>query len=252
MRFQNKVFVITGASSGVGRATSLLAAKEGAKVYAFSRRKEKLQSLEEEARTLNYPGMIIGVCGDVSKKEDVDQLFQKVQSENDALDVLISNAGIMDRFEPITHCTEETLDRIFATNVKGAFHAFQGAIPLMKNGGSIVATSSIAARRGGKAGVAYTISKSAIEGLVRNTAAMYANDHIRVNAVAPGGIATEIMERLENVDEKGMEVVMRTPKLDKMIASAYEIAKNLLFLASDDASNINGQIIVSDGGLTIL
>ena len=103
----------------------------------------------------------------------------------------------------------------------------------MKDGGSIVATTSIAGVRGGKAGVAYTMSKSAIHGLVRNTAAMYANDKIRCNAVAPGGIATEILENLNDVDEKGIEVVMRGSKLDKVLASPEEIAASLLFLASD-------------------
>lgn len=122
----------------------------------------------------------------------------------------------------------------------------------MKDGGAIVATTSIAGIRGGKAGVAYTVSKSAIHGLIRNTAAMYANDKIRCNGVAPGGIQTEILENLNDVDEKGMEVVMRGPKLDKMVASAEEIASNLLFLASDQASNITGQILVSDGGLTTM
>ncbi|MDU1642875.1 SDR family oxidoreductase [Peptoniphilus harei] len=250
MRFVNKVLVITGASSGVGRSASLMAAGEGGKVYAFARRKEKLEALAEEAKSLGCKGEIIPVPGDVSKQEDVDRLFEKVKSENDKLDVLIANAGIMDKFEPVTHCEEETFDRIFEVNVKGSFRLFKGAIPLMKDGGSIVATTSIAGVRGGKAGVAYTMSKSAIHGLVRNTAAMYANDKIRCNAVAPGGIATEIMEKLNDVDEKGMEVVMRGPKLDKMVASAEEIAENLLFLASDQASNINGQILVSDGGLT--
>lgn len=250
MRFVNKVLVITGASSGVGRSASLMVAGEGGKVYAFARRKEKLEALAEEAKSSGCKGEIIPVPGDVSKQEDVDRLFEKVKSENDKLDVLIANAGIMDKFEPVTHCQEETFDRIFEVNVKGSFRLFKATIPLMKDGGSIVATTSIAGVRGGKAGVAYTMSKSAIHGLVRNTAAMYANDKIRCNAVAPGGIATEIMEKLNDVDEKGMEVVMRGPKLDKMVASAEEIAENLLFLASDQASNINGQILVSDGGLT--
>lgn len=250
MRFVNKVLVITGASSGVGRSASLMAAGEGGKVYAFARRKEKLEALADEAKSSGCKGEIIPVPGDVSKQEDVDRLFEKVKSENDKLDVLIANAGIMDKFEPVTNCQEETFDRIFKVNVKGSFRLFKAAIPLMKDGGSIVATTSIAGVRGGKAGVAYTMSKSAIHGLVRNTAAMYANDKIRCNAVAPGGIATEIMEKLNDVDEKGMEVVMRGPKLDKMVASAEEIAENLLFLASDQALNINGQILVSDGGLT--
>lgn len=250
MRFVNKVLVITGASSGVGRSASLMAAGEGGRVYAFARRKEKLEALAEEAKSSGCKGEIIPVPGDVSKQEDVDRLFEKVKSENGKLDVLIANAGIMDKFEPVTHCQEETFDRIFEVNVKGSFRLFKGAIPLMKDGGSIAATTSIAGVRGGKAGVAYTMSKSAIHGLVRNTAAMYANDKIRCNAVAPGGIATEIMEKINDVDEKGMEVVMRGPKLDKMVASAEEIAENLLFLASDQGSNINGQILVSDGGLT--
>ena len=250
MRFENKVLVITGASSGVGRSTSLMAAEEGAKVYSFARRKEKLEALAEEAKSLGYKGEIIPVAGDVSKQEDVDRLFEKVKNENDKLDVLIANAGIMDKFEPVTHCQEETFDRIFEVNVKGSFRLFKSAIPLMTAGGSIVATTSIAGIRGGKAGVAYTMSKSAIHGLVRSTAAMYANNKIRCNAVAPGGIQTEILENLNDVDEKGIEVVMRGPKLDKMVASAEEIAANLLFLVSDQASNINGQILISDGGLT--
>ena len=250
MRFENKVVIITGASSGVGRAASIMAAKEGAKVYAIARREERLLSLANEIDMLGGKGEIVPVTCDVSKKEDVESLFEKVKNENDKLDVLIANAGVMDNFEPITHCTEENLNRIFDINVKGTFRLFKGAIPPMKDGGAIVATTSIAGIRGGKAGVAYTMSKSAIHGLVRNTAAMYANDKIRCNAVAPGGIATEIMENFSNVDEKGMEVVMRGPKLDKMVATAEEIASNLLFLTSDQASNITGQILVSDGGLT--
>lgn len=252
MRFENKVVVITGASSGVGRSASIMAAKEGAKVYSIARRKEKLESLAEEVKALNCKGKVIPVVGDVSKQEDVDRLFEKVKNENEKLDVLISNAGVMDKFEPITHCEEETFDRLFNINVKGSFRLFKGAIPLMKDGGAIVATTSIAGIRGGKAGVAYTVSKSAIHGLIRNTAAMYANDKIRCNGVAPGGIQTEILENLNDVDEKGMEVVMRGPKLDKMVASAEEIASSLLFLASDQASNITGQILVSDGGLTTM
>lgn len=252
MRFENKVLIITGASSGVGRSASIMVAKEGAKVYSVARREEKLLDLRDEVKALNCQGEIIPVVCDVSKKEDVDKLFEKVSKENEKLDVLVANAGVMDKFEPVTHCEEETFDWIFNVNVKGSFRLFKGAIPLMKDGGAIVATTSIAGIRGGKAGVAYTMSKNAIHGLVRNTAAMYANDKIRCNAVAPGGIATEILENLNDVDEKGMEVVMRGPKLDKMVATAEEIASNLLFLASDQASNINGQILVSDGGLTVM
>lgn len=252
MRFTDKIMIITGASSGVGRAASILAAKEGGKVYAVARRKERLDSLVQEVKDQAYPGQVIALAADLSKAEDIERVFSQVKADNGRLDILIANAGIMDNFEPITHCSEETLDHIFAVNVKGTFRAFKAAIPLMQEGGAIVATTSIAGVRGGKAGVAYTMSKHAIHGLVRNTAAMYGNQHIRCNAVAPGGIQTEILESFTNVDEQGMGIIQRGPNIDKMVATADEIAKNLLFLASDDASNINGQILVSDSGLTNL
>lgn len=250
LRFENKVAIITGASSGVGRAASILAAKDGAKVYAVARRKERLESLAQEVEEMGCPGKIIPTPVDIGKPEEVEKLFRQVEEENGKLDILVSNAGIMDNFEPITNCKEEDLDHIFDVNVKGSFRVFKAAIPLMKEGGAIVATSSIAGTRGGKAGVAYTMSKFALHGLVKNTAAMYGNDKIRCNAIAPGGIQTEILEHFDHVDEKGMGIVMKGANIDKMVATAEEIARNLLFLVSDDASNINGQVIVSDGGLT--
>ena len=252
MRLENKIAVITGASSGVGRATSLIAAKEGATVYAVARRQEKLDELAKEVESLGCSGKVIALAGDMGKAEDVARIFKQVEDESGKLDILVSNAGVMDNFEPVTNCEESELDRIFEVNVKGSFRVFKAAIPLMKDGGSIVATSSIASIRGGKAGVAYTMSKHAINGLVRNTAAMYGNDGIRCNAVAPGGIATDILKSFDHVDEKGMGIVQRGANIDKMVASAEEIAKNIIFLASDDSSNINGQIIVSDGGLTVI
>lgn len=250
MKFENKVMVITGASSGVGRAAAVLAAKQGGKVYAVARRKERLEELQKEVEQAGYPGVVIPLVCDVGKTEDVAKAFDRVKEENSKLDILIANAGVMDKFEPVTHCDEDTFDRIYSTNVKGNFRVFKAAIPLMKDGGAIVATSSIAGNRGGKAGVAYTMSKHAINGLVRNTAAMYGNDGIRCNAVAPAGIQTEILQNLSDVDEKGMEVVQRGANVNKMLALPEEIAEDLLFLASDEASNINGTILVSDGGLT--
>lgn len=255
MRFQNKIVVLTGASSGVGYQAALLFAAEGAKVYAVARRTEKLQALIDVSNEAGNPGEIIPVTGDVSKKEDTEKLFERVKSENSKLDILICNAGVMDKFQPITHVTEEDLDWIFDINVKGNARLFKYAIPLMKDGGSIVATTSIAGVRGGKAGAVYTMSKHALNGLVKNTAAMYGDQNIRCNAVAPGGIETEMTEQFANpdagLDQEGLSVVMRGAGLiSKASATAKEIAENILFLASDEASNINGLIMVSDAGLT--
>ncbi|MBY4797560.1 SDR family oxidoreductase [Collinsella sp. AGMB00827] len=254
MQFKDKIVLLTGASSGVGFEAALLFAAEGAKVYAVARRVERLQKLVEKSKSEGYPGEIILAAGDVGKKEDVEKVIATIESQEGKLDVLACNAGVMDKFEPITNLSEESFDWIMNVNVKGNARLFKYAIPLMKDGGSIVVTSSIAGIRGGKAGAAYTMSKHALNGLVKNTAAMYGNKNIRCNAVAPGGIATEMVTSLTapdaGIDTEGMEVIGRGANINKMSASAKEIAENLVFLASDHASNINGLILVSDGGLT--
>lgn len=250
MRLQNKVCILTGASSGVGRAAALIFAKEGAKVYAIARRENRLQELEAEAKEKKLPGQIIGVRCDISNNEEIEALFKKVAQENESLDILVNNAGVMDKFEPVLETDVDAVKKLMEINVYGAFEMIKHSLKLMKKGGSIVTNASIAGIRGGKAGVAYTISKHALIGLCRNVAAIYANDKIRSNIVAPGGIQTDILTSFDNVSEKGMGVVMAGAKIDKMSASAEEIANNLLFLASDESSNINGAILVSDGGLT--
>ncbi|MCI6274104.1 MAG: SDR family oxidoreductase [Coriobacteriaceae bacterium] len=254
MQFKDKVVLLTGASSGVGYEAALLFAAEGAKVYAVARRAERLHGLVEKSKSEGNPGQIIPAAGDVSKKEDVENVIATIKSNDGKLDVLVCNAGVMDKFEPITDLTEEAFDRIIDINVKGNARLFKYAIPLMKDGGSIVATTSIAGIRGGKAGAAYTMSKHALNGLVKNTAAMYGNKNIRCNAVAPGGIETEMVASLTapdaGIDAEGMEVIGRGASIKKMSATAKEIADNIVFLASDRASNINGLIMVSDAGLT--
>lgn len=250
MRLENKVCILTGASSGVGREAALIFAREGAKVYAIARRENRLQELEAEAKEQNLKGEVIGVRCDVSNPEDIEALFNKVEQENDSLDILINNAGVMDDFEPVLETDVDAIKRLMEINVYGAFEMIKHSLKLMKNGGSIVTNASIAGLRGGKAGVGYTMTKHALIGLCRNVAAMYGNDNIRSNVVAPGGIQTEIMESFDNVSEKGMGVIMAGAKVDKMTATAKEVADNLLFFASDESSNINGAVLVSDAGLT--
>ncbi|MGF0095636.1 SDR family NAD(P)-dependent oxidoreductase [Peptoniphilus sp. SGI.035] len=250
MRLKDKVTLISGASSGVGYSTALLFAKHGAKVYAIARRQNRLEELVEENKKENNPGEIIAIPADISKSEDVDRVFDVIEKNDGKLDILISNAGVMDKFEPVVNIKEEELDRILSINLKGPFRLIKKSIPLMKDGGSIVATSSVASIRGGKAGTAYTVSKHALNGLIKNTAAMYGNKKIRANVVAPGGIETEILKNFENVDMEGMEIINNGAKVAKLTATAEEIANNILFLASDESSNINGAILVTDGGLT--
>lgn len=158
----------------------------------------------------------------------------------------------MDKFEPIVDSNEDDFDWIFDINVKGPYRLIKKAIPMMKDGGNIVIVSSIASIRGGKAGVSYTASKHALNGIGKNTAAMYEDEGIRCNIVAPGGIQTEIITDMDSLNEKGFKKVSQGASVSQMSATAEQIADNVLYLASDLSSNINGAVIVSDGGLTVL
>ncbi|NLZ71829.1 MAG: SDR family oxidoreductase [Clostridiaceae bacterium] len=254
MEFKDKVIVVTGASEGVGRECVQKLMCEGATVYGVARRQSKLDILQSDMDAQGFPGKLITMSCDVSKKDQVEKLFETVKNNEGGLDALVSNAAVMDKFAPITEISEDDFDWIMDINVKGNFYLFQAAIPVMNENGSIVVTTSIAGIRGGKAGVAYTVSKHAVIGMVRNTACMYADTGIRVNAVAPGGIDTPMTQgisaQMAEMSQAGLGVIGTGASMKKMMASADEIADNLVFLISDKARNINGHVLVSDFGLT--
>lgn len=251
MRFEGKSVVVTGASSGMGRAIALDFAKEGATVIAVARRKERLDELAVEADSMN--GKILAFPGDISSQEVNEKMIDFAVETCGKLDILVNNAGIMDEFKPIGEVSNDLWERIMKVNLEGPMYAMRKAVEVMckqEGGGNIVNVASIGGVCGCRAGAAYTASKHALVGLTENTAYMYVNNKIRCNVICPGGVETEVMNSQTDISQMGMGRVMAG--LDKAIASGVpaDISSAVLFVASDDAKFVNGASIVVDGGVS--
>lgn len=253
MKLENRVAVVTGASSGVGREIALLFASEGAKVVAVARRAERLAALEEQSKTL--PGEIVAFAGDISLEETNEKMIDFAIEKFGHFDILINNAGLMDNFAPAENLDTELLVRLMNVDVFGPAWATRKAVRVFlnnENGGNIVNVASIAGICGGKSGCAYTMAKHAVIGLTKNTAFTYRNDKIRCNAICPGGINTEMTDPalFATADQKGLQNAMLAATFGTRSAEALEIATVALFLASDDAAVVNGAVVTADSGLT--
>jgi NAD(P)-dependent dehydrogenase (short-subunit alcohol dehydrogenase family) len=241
-RFDGQTVIVTGAASGIGRATALRIAKEGGRVIASDLSQEGLEKLVAEQPELE----LVPVVGDISTQEAVDRILAPADGK---IDGLVNNAGIMDSFQPVHEVDDATWDRVLAVNLTSMMRLMRAVVPLMLEAGygSIVNVSSEAGLRGSAAGVAYTASKHAVIGLTRNSAVMYGRKGIRVNAVAPGGTRTNI--HAEWKSQLAMEVL--GPLMQATvgpIAEAEELAAGITFLLSRDGSNINGVVLASDNG----
>lgn len=251
MKLEGKIAVVTGASSGMGREITKLFAQEGATVIAVARRKERLDEIVEQ--TKECAGNVIAYSGDISSKEVNEKMIDYAIDHFGKLDILVNNAGIMDEMMPIHELEDELWDKIQKVNVYGPMCACRKAVTVMmdqENGGSIVNVSSVGGLHGSRAGLAYTASKHALVGMSKNIGFMYAKNGIRCNALCPGGVNTEVTVNVSHPSSFGIEKAMSGMGANPRTGEAIEIAKAVLFLASEDASFINGTTLTADAGWT--
>ncbi|ULG74553.1 glucose 1-dehydrogenase [Macrococcus brunensis] len=251
MKLENKVAVVTGAASGMGKSIAELYAKEGAKVLVAD---YNIEGAEQVVRTIQESGgEATAFKVDVSSKEQVEQMIDQVISEFGKLDILVNNAGIMDKFEPVADVTDESWEKIFSVNTNSVLYGMRKAINywLEKDmPGIIVNTISTGGLNGAHAGAAYGASKHAVVGLTKNSAFMYAQKNIRINGLAPGAIQTNISNSLTNINEFGISRAGMAHALTPRMGESDEVAAAALFLASDEASFVNGIVMPVDGGWT--
>ena len=247
-KLEGKVAVVTGGSSGIGLATAREFQQQGAKVVITGRDQQTLDDAKQE---LGHD--VLAVRSDTSRLADIDKLFAVVREKLGKIDVLFINAGV-GKFVPLESVTEEFFDSIMDINFKGAYFTIQKALPLLNDNASIVLNASINAYIGMPNTSVYAASKAALITLARTLSAELVDRGIRVNVVSPGPVATPIFGKLgiaaDALDEVVKNVQTQVPM--KRFGRPEEIAKTVLFLASDDASFLLGTEIVADGGMSQL
>jgi NAD(P)-dependent dehydrogenase (short-subunit alcohol dehydrogenase family) len=248
-QLNNQTAIITGASAGMGKAIALLFAKEGANVVLVDLRKEEIDEVINLIKAQG--GKAVGVVCDVSIESDIKKMFDTTISTYNSVDILVNNAGVMDDFLPIEKMSNEHWNRVMKINVDGPFFACRLAVPLMlqKGKGTIINIASIGGLFGSRAGIAYTTSKHALIGFTKNLGFTYAKQGIKCNAIAPGGVNTNIGKNMKP-DPFGYERCVSGAGSMPRMGESEEIASIALFLATNDSSFINGSVITADGGWT--
>lgn len=248
-KLENKTAIVTGAASGMGKTIAILFAKEGAKVVLADLIQDDADQVAEEIR--KQGGKAMAIACDVSKEESVIDLIETAIADFGGLDILVNNAGIMDNFTPLDRVNDGLWEKVMAVNVNGPFYTSRLAIRhmLTKGKGVIINIASIGGLFGARAGLAYTTSKHALVGMTKNIGFMYAKKGIRCNAIAPGGVNTNIMKNAQP-DAEGAVLCSSGIGSNPRMGEPEEIAKTALFLASDESSFITGEVITVDGGWT--
>lgn len=247
-RLDGKVAVITGGASGMGRATALRFAAEGAKVLLadvdVAGGEATLDGIKAAGGTASFLRV------DVSQPADVQEMIRVAVHDLGGLDVLFNNAGIEGQSSWLADCTEENWDRVLAINLKGVFLGMKYALPHMaaQGHGSIINTASVAGLVGWRAGGAYSASKAGVANLTRTAALEYARYNVRVNAICPGVIRTPMLDRINPSPDMMQRLVTMQPM--PRLGTADDIANMALFLASDESAFVTGAMLPVDGGYT--
>ncbi|WP_238007001.1 SDR family oxidoreductase [Dactylosporangium sp. AC04546] len=246
-RHEGRALVVTGAGSGIGRATVLRLLAEGARVLAFDIVPERLRSLEEEA---GERARLVTVAGDVAAQDDVERGHAAALSSFGGYDGLANVAGVMDWFLPAHEVDDETWTRVMDVNVLGTMRTSRLALRhfLQRGAGSIVNVASEAATRGAAGGFAYTAAKHAVLGQTRSIAWAYRGDGIRCNAVCPGAVDTDLGSSAQPRSDFGLERVRPILRLRGPSVHPDRIAGTISWLLSDEADNVTGALLLADGG----
>ena len=250
MRLKDKVALITGGGSGIGRQSALLFAREGAAVLVVD---VNDAGGKETVTLVKQAGGRAAYChADISKPRDAEQMVAAAESEFGRLNVLFNNAGIMHaKDDDAMSTSEEVWDLTLDINAKGVFLGCKHGIPALRRagGGSVINTASFVARLGAATPqIAYTASKGAVLAMTRELAVIHARENIRVNALSPGPLKTELLMSFLNTEEKKQRRLVHLPM--GRFGEAHEIAQAALWLASDESSYVTGTEFLVDGGLT--
>jgi NAD(P)-dependent dehydrogenase (short-subunit alcohol dehydrogenase family) len=243
-KLEGKIALVTGGTSGIGLATAKQFVNEGAYVFVTGRREQELAAAVKAIGRNS-----IGVPGDVADLGDLDRLFAQIKREKGRLDIVFANAGVA-KYAPLGSITEELYNSIFDTNVKGLLFTVQKALPLMPDGAAIILCASIVASKGLSANSVYSATKAAVRSFARTWTTDLKARRIRVNAVSPGSIDTPGLSELPASSDVGAQrrtMISNSVPLGRF-GTPDEIAKAVVFLASDDASYIAGTELFVDGG----
>jgi NAD(P)-dependent dehydrogenase (short-subunit alcohol dehydrogenase family) len=249
-KLENKVVIITGGAGSIGKTTAKLFLEEGAKIMLVDFTEDLLKTVVEELNSEHVKYCL----ADVSKAVDVENYINETVKLFGKIDVFFNNAGIEGAIKPITDYPEEIFDKVISVNVKGVWLGNKYALPHMKDGGSIIMTSSVAGILGSTNLSAYITSKHAVVGIMHATAIEAAPRKIRVNTVNPGPVNNRMMRSIEEGEVAGHAEDVKK-HLENTIpfgryAEPIEVAKLVLFLASDDSQYITGTIQIIDGGIS--
>ncbi|HJW37770.1 MAG TPA: glucose 1-dehydrogenase [Candidatus Udaeobacter sp.] len=243
-KLERKIALITGGNSGIGLATAKEFVNEGAYVFITGRREAELAAAKKEIGK-----NVTAIQGDVSNLDDLDRLFAQIKKEKGKIDIVFANAGVA-KYAPIGTITEDFFDSIFDINVKGVLFTVQKALPLLRDSGSIILNASIVGSKGLSSNSVYSATKAAVRSFARTWTTDLKDRRIRVNAISPGPIDTPGLSELLASSETGQQrkkMISNTVPLGRF-GTPEEIAKAVVFLASDDASYITGIELFVDGG----
>src|SRR5271154_1365304 len=243
-KLEGKIALVTGGNSGIGLATAKRFVSEGAYVFVTGRRDTELAAAVKE---IGHD--VTGIRGDVSNIGDLDRLFEQIRREKGKLDIVFANAGIA-KYAHLGEISEELYDSIFDVNLKGLLFTVQKALPLMPDGATIILNASIVGSKGLAANSVYSATKAAVRSFARTWTTDLKSRHIRVNAVSPGSTDTPGLSELLGSSETGqqrLKMISNVVPLGRL-GKADEVAKAVVFLASDDASYVTGAELFVDGG----